>query len=78
MESFLSISQAISVYTNLGPVPEIFVRSYKYHAIVMFREAFYLTIIVAYWSKGWTISYEHELHAFRQNKLSENFSLILG
>ena len=66
MESFLSISQAMW-YTNLGPVPEIFVRSCKCHPIVMFREAFCVTITVS-WSKGSTISYELELHAFRQKK----------
>ena len=64
MESFLSISQAMW-YTNLGPVPEIFVRSCKYHPIVVFREAFCVTITVS-WSKGSTISYELELHAFGQ------------
>ena len=56
MESFLSISQAMW-YTNLGPVPEIFVRSCKCHPIVMFREAFRVTITVS-WSKGSTISVE--------------------
>ena len=60
MESFLSISQAMW-YTNLGPIPEIFVGS----CIVMFREAFGVTITVS-WSKGSTISYELELYAFRQ------------
>ena len=33
----------------------------------MFREAFCVTITVS-WSKGSTISYELELHAFRQKK----------
>ena len=33
----------------------------------MFREAFCVTITVS-WSKGSTISYELELHAFTQKK----------
>ena len=64
MESFLSISQA-KRYANLGPVPEIFVRSCKCHPIVMFREAFRVTITVS-WSKGSTTPFVLDLDAFRQ------------